>query len=525
MRRRRRDGPPACGRGGTSRWPRSTAATTEGSRTHCSASFQATTGWSTARYPARAGSSENARSTTSVNEPVRGGDGGRLVHVERTPAEPDEPEQRRRAPGRGTATLVERRRRAARPRRPIRPRRPGVGRSTHPHRGYRAIGGRPRAVAASDPAPPAEDRRAARGRRRRSAPTRPPASSTGRRTPGEVLAVEPDDEARHEHERCDHRELLRDVVLLLGDLGLVVVADAGEQVAGDVELLRPRTSVSYVSTNSARPRAGRARSRRCRPGRRRCVARSRASRSQSAARGAARAAARRPCAGLRARTAARPRSRGRRSARRGRRGARGRRRRRRRRPRGRPRRRGAPASTRAATPSTGPASPSAPDLRTVTTASGSRGCRARGSSTRPRGSAARVVRARPGRSPRASRAAAARHARPRRRASISIASGSSRTATALRASPPASGRPGRSTCVATAPRLATLADAGRRCQQARGRGQRGVALLAQPPLRVERGRAPGAGGGDGLAVDVVLDVAGGEDARDVRLRRLAPVTR
>ena len=47
-----------------------------------------------------------------------------------------------------------------------------------------------------------------------------------------------------------------------------------------------------------------------------------------------------------------------------------------------------------------------------------------------------------------------------------------------------------------------------------------------PPTR--RGTAPrrarrtaGAGGGDRLAVDVVLDVAGGEHARDVRLGRLA----
>src|SRR6185369_8991450 len=35
---------------------------------------------------------------------------------------------------------------------------------------------------------------------------------------------------------------------------------------------------------------------------------------------------------------------------------------------------------------------------------------------------------------------------------------------------------------------------------------------------VERGHAAGAGGGDRLAVDVILDVAAGEDARDVGLR-------
>ena len=39
-----------------------------------------------------------------------------------------------------------------------------------------------------------------------------------------------------------------------------------------------------------------------------------------------------------------------------------------------------------------------------------------------------------------------------------------------------------------------------------------MALLAQPPLRVERGRAARAGGGHGLAVDVILDVTGREDA-------------
>ena len=46
-----------------------------------------------------------------------------------------------------------------------------------------------------------------------------------------------------------------------------------------------------------------------------------------------------------------------------------------------------------------------------------------------------------------------------------------------------------------------------------------VALLLEPALRVEGGHRPGAGGRDGLAVRVILDVAGGEDARDVRPRR------
>ncbi len=40
-------------------------------------------------------------------------------------------------------------------------------------------------------------------------------------------------------------------------------------------------------------------------------------------------------------------------------------------------------------------------------------------------------------------------------------------------------------------------------------------------LGVERAHRAGAGGGDGLPVDVILDVADGEDARDVRLGRAA----
>jgi len=38
----------------------------------------------------------------------------------------------------------------------------------------------------------------------------------------------------------------------------------------------------------------------------------------------------------------------------------------------------------------------------------------------------------------------------------------------------------------------------------------------QEPFRVERRHTAGAGGGHGLAVDMILHVAGGEDARDVR---------
>ena len=45
--------------------------------------------------------------------------------------------------------------------------------------------------------------------------------------------------------------------------------------------------------------------------------------------------------------------------------------------------------------------------------------------------------------------------------------------------------------------------------------------LGEEPLCVERGGTSGAGGGHRLPVDVILHVAGREDARDVRLGRLA----
>src|SRR5512133_3622002 len=44
-------------------------------------------------------------------------------------------------------------------------------------------------------------------------------------------------------------------------------------------------------------------------------------------------------------------------------------------------------------------------------------------------------------------------------------------------------------------------------------------LAGQPALSVERGRAAGAGGGDGLPVGAVDDVAGREDALDGGARR------
>ena len=44
--------------------------------------------------------------------------------------------------------------------------------------------------------------------------------------------------------------------------------------------------------------------------------------------------------------------------------------------------------------------------------------------------------------------------------------------------------------------------------------------MRQPLLAVERRHAAGAGGGDGLAIDVVDGIAAGEDALDVRGRRV-----
>ena len=97
--------------------------------------------------------------------------------------------------------------------------------------------------------------------------------------------------------------------------------------------------------------------------------------------------------------------------------------------------------------------------------------------------------------------------------SNSIASGSSGAATALQDLLPR--RVDEVDPVRRHARRGYRRGAGRRTLRVgrRAARQRGVALLAQEPLRVERGRAARAGGGDGLAVDVVLDVAGGEDAR------------
>src|SRR5439155_23629688 len=51
----------------------------------------------------------------------------------------------------------------------------------------------------------------------------------------EVLPVEADDEGRHEQNRGDHRQPLDDLVLIVGDLRLAVVARTGEEISGEIE--------------------------------------------------------------------------------------------------------------------------------------------------------------------------------------------------------------------------------------------------------------------------------------------------
>src|SRR6201995_3641726 len=68
------------------------------------------------------------------------------------------------------------------------------------------------------------------------------------------------------------------------------------------------------------------------------------------------------------------------------------------------------------------------------------------------------------------------------------------------------------------------ARAARRPSALAGRDPRGAVKrrgVAQVPLGVQRRLAPGAGGGDRLAVGVVHEVAGGEHPGDVGQRRLA----
>ncbi len=162
-----------------------------------------------------------------------------------------------------------------------------------------------------------------------------------------------------------------DVVLLLGDLGLVVVADAPEQVARDVELLgHAHERLVGVDEQGFDVVAGRARHVRRRSGRRRCAGQCRASRSRSGVRAVARGAGRRVAVERPLREVARRDSRDRRSPRTGRREARGRRRPSRRPLRGTIAPGRAPASTRAARPSIATSSPRGPVLRIVTTRAG-----------------------------------------------------------------------------------------------------------------------------------------------------------
>ena len=239
--------------------------------------------------------------------------------------------------------------------------------------------------------------------------------------------------------------------------------------------------------------AGRARSARCRRGRRRPVARSRGSRSRPAARAAARGAA----PAIRRRT-----------VRSGQlldvvlevvdllvqaveeleEGV-GRRRRRppgRPRPASHPRRRG-PRRRRRGEVAAGSRLPDRHDAVGVATTSSSR--YSTRSSPLTRLGVRRGLRARS--CPWPSSSGRALRPSPGASASISIASGSSGTRRPRGGRPPASGRRGRSTARPRRPRLAPgSAVAGRRASSGGGgRRQGGVALLAQPALGVERRRA------------------------------------
>src|SRR5207253_10378024 len=88
----------------------------------------------------------------------------------------------------------------------------------------------------SEPALAAEVPDLERGRAEDPAP-RPPVAPypLQLRDVAEVLAVEADDEGGDEQDRGDRCEPLHDLVLVVRDLRLVVVADAPEQVAREFE--------------------------------------------------------------------------------------------------------------------------------------------------------------------------------------------------------------------------------------------------------------------------------------------------
>src|SRR5439155_10723366 len=95
---------------------------------------------------------------------------------------------------------------------------------------------RPRPCSASDPALPAEESELGDCRRDDPAPRPPVAECPPElRNAIEVLAVEADDERGEEQHRRDHRQPLHHLVLVVRDLRDVVVADARDEVARELE--------------------------------------------------------------------------------------------------------------------------------------------------------------------------------------------------------------------------------------------------------------------------------------------------
>src|SRR4029078_4898430 len=94
-------------------------------------------------------------------------------------------------------------------------------------------------AARAAPAEPAEERKLQDGCADDPAPAPPVAEAPGKfRDVTEVPPVEPDDEGVTQQDRRDHRRPLDDLVLIVGDLRLAVIAGTGEQVPGEVEPVR-----------------------------------------------------------------------------------------------------------------------------------------------------------------------------------------------------------------------------------------------------------------------------------------------
>src|SRR5262249_13659599 len=83
---------------------------------------------------------------------------------------------------------------------------------------------------------PAEEDELQDGREDDPAPAPPVAEAPGKfRDVTEVLPVEPDDEGRYQQDRCNHRQPLHDLVLVVGNLRLAVVARAGQEIPREIQ--------------------------------------------------------------------------------------------------------------------------------------------------------------------------------------------------------------------------------------------------------------------------------------------------